>query len=94
MAMAKHDQQRDDVSLRQFINSQRQSANWLNSITKEIQRHTILIALRDARGNRSQAAEMLGVSRPFLYDLIRTLRLRKRALTKPNGWQHGKRHQS
>ena len=43
----------------------------LREAREQIERHTILRALSHAEGKVSQAAELLGITRPTIYDLIR-----------------------
>ena len=47
----------------------------LDELLTEVERRLIETALRQARGNKSRAAEVLGISRPRLYRRIKELNL-------------------
>jgi DNA-binding NtrC family response regulator len=47
----------------------------LDDLLTEVERRLIETALRQARSNKSRAAEMLGISRPRLYRRIKELNL-------------------
>jgi two-component system NtrC family response regulator len=51
----------------------------LRTVREAAERESVLRALAHANGNLSRAAEMLGVSRPTLYDLINRFGLRREA---------------
>ncbi len=47
----------------------------LREVREEAERHAVIRALSHANGNIAQASELLGVSRPTLYDLIKKLNI-------------------
>ena len=51
----------------------------LRRVREESERHAVLAALARADGNIARASELLGVSRPTLYDLLKRLNIRQAA---------------
>jgi two-component system NtrC family response regulator len=49
----------------------------LRAVRDEAEKHAVIRALARANGNIVKAAEMLGVSRPTLYDLLERFGLRQ-----------------
>ena len=43
------------------------------TLMRAYRRHVILAALAETRGNRTQAATVLGIGRPYLHRLIKEL---------------------
>jgi two-component system NtrC family response regulator len=49
----------------------------LRSVREKAERETVVTALSRAGGNMAKAADMLGVSRPTLYDLLNRLAIKQ-----------------
>ena len=60
----------DAVSVGQLIDQKRQSKTWMFDVVDNIRKRTILRAIAEANGNRSQAARLLGIHRAVLYEYI------------------------
>jgi len=66
---------RDDIGLELDPDNQSEFIN-LRTIRDEAERNALVIALGRANGNLVRAAEILGISRPTLYDLMHRLGLK------------------
>jgi two-component system NtrC family response regulator len=66
---------RDDIGLSQSIEDTNEFID-LRRVRDEAERHAVVTALSRANGNVVRAAEILGISRPTLYDLMHRLGLK------------------
>lgn len=66
---------RDDIGLENSSEVENQYID-LRSIREEAERNAVVTALGRANGNVVRAAEILGISRPTLYDLMHRLGLK------------------
>jgi two-component system NtrC family response regulator len=66
----------DDLGLPAVASEQAEPSFDLRTVREEAEKRAVIAALARANGNVLKAAELLGVSRPTLYDLMHRLGLK------------------
>ena len=66
----------DDVGLTATVDDATDKSLDLRTVRDEAEKRAVLAAMGRVNGNMAKAAELLGVSRPTLYDLMHRLGLK------------------